>query len=82
MVIVNLDNLSNKELKKRLESEINLDDWADDCGKCGYPRLLHKELQRASTFTQEHEVPNILNKNWQEYKKRIKPLLRYLRDTS
>ena len=82
MVIVNLNNLSNEELKKRLASQINLDDWADDCGKCGYPWLLHKELHRASTCTQEQEVPNILNKKWQEYRKRIKPLLRELKEAS
>ena len=47
MAIVNLDNLSNDELKKRLASQVNLDDLTDDCTKCGYPRLLHKELYRA-----------------------------------
>ena len=80
MFIVNLKNLLNDNLKKRLVSQINLDDWADDCAKCGYPRLLHKELHRASACTQEQEVPNILNKNWAEYRKRIKPLLRELKE--
>ena len=37
---------------------------------------MHKELHRASACTQEQEVPNILIKNWAEYRKRIKPLLR------
>ena len=82
MSILNLDNLSNEELKKRLASQVNLDDWADDCGKCGYPRLLHKELHRASACTQEQEVPNILNKNWTKNRKRIKPLLRELKEAS
>ena len=80
MSIVNLENLSHDELKKRLVSQINLDDWADECAKCGYPKLLHKELHRASACQQEQEVPNILIKNWAEYRKRVKPLLRELKE--
>ena len=80
MSIVNLKNFFYDELKKRLVSQINLDDWADECTKCGYPRLLHTELHRASAYTQEQEVPNILNKNWAEYRKRIKILLRELNE--
>ena len=76
MSIVNLENLSHDKLKKRLVSQINLNDWADECAKCGYPKLLHKELHRASACTQEQEVPNILIKNWAEYRKRIKPFLK------
>ena len=41
---VNLENVSNYELKKRLASQINIEDWADEYSKCGYPRVLHKEL--------------------------------------
>ena len=63
MPIVNHENMSNDELKTRLASQINLDDWADDC-KFGYLRVLHKELHKEAAFTQEQEVPNILNKNW------------------
>ena len=44
MSIVNLENLLNDELKKRLASQINIEDWPDECSKCGYPRVLHKEL--------------------------------------
>ena len=42
MSIVNLNNLTNKELKKRLASQIN---------------LLHKDLHRASAGNQDQEVP-------------------------
>ena len=63
MSIVNPENLSHDELKKRLVSQINLDDWADECAKCGYLKLLHKELHRASACTKEQEAPNILIKN-------------------
>ncbi len=44
MSIVNLENLSNEELKKRLASQINIEDWADECSKCRYPRELYREL--------------------------------------
>ena len=42
--VVNHENVTNDELKKRLASLTNLKDWADDCSKCGYPRVLHQEL--------------------------------------
>ena len=60
--IVPLDNLTNDDLKKRLASQITLEDWTDECSKCGYPKLLHKDgvLRRDATFTWEMEVPNIL----------------------
>ena len=41
--IVPLDNLTNDDLKKHLASQIALEDWTDECSKCGYPRLLHKD---------------------------------------
>ena len=40
--VLELKNLSNENLKKRLASQIDIEDWTDECGKCGYPRLLHK----------------------------------------
>ena len=57
MSIVNLENLSYDELKKRLVSQINLDDWADKCAKCGYPKILHKELHRASACNKNKKIP-------------------------
>ena len=44
MSTVELKNLSNDDLKKILASQIDVEDWADECGKFGYLRLLHKEL--------------------------------------
>ena len=44
MSIVELNNISNNDLKKRLASLIDIEDWTDECGKCGYLRLSHKEL--------------------------------------
>ena len=63
--IVTLDNLSNDDLKKRLASQIALEDWTDECSKCGYPKLLHKDgvLHRDATCTWGQKVPNILREN-------------------
>ena len=77
MSIVNLENLSNDELKKRLVSQINI---KDEFSKCGYPRVLHKELHQEAACTKEQELPNILKENWKEYRKRVKPILKNLRD--
>ena len=63
MSIVELKNLLNDDLKKHLASQIALEDWTDECGKCGYPRLLHKELYQEAAFTKDAELLNILKKN-------------------
>ena len=61
MSLVNLDHLDNDDLKKRLVSLINIDDWPDECLKCGHPKVLHKELHRAAAFTNERESPDELH---------------------
>ena len=33
MSILELKNLSNEDLKKRLASQIHIEDWPDECGK-------------------------------------------------
>ena len=35
MPIVGLESLSNYDLRKRVASLISLEDWSDECGKCG-----------------------------------------------
>ena len=80
MSIVGFKNHSNDNLKKRLAQLIDIEDWTDECGKCGYPRLLHKELHGEAAYTKDAEVPNILKKNWEEYRKWIKPILKVLKD--
>ena len=80
MSIVELKNLSNDDLKKRLASQINIEYWTDECSKCGYLRLLHKELHREAACTKYAELPNILKKNWEEYRKRVKPILKILKE--
>ena len=80
--IVTLDNLSNDDLKKHLASQIALEDWTDECSKCGYPKLLHKDhvLHRDATCTQGMEVPNILRENWKAYSQRVKPILKIMKE--
>ena len=80
MSVVELKNLSNDDLKKRLAQQIDIEDQTDNCGKCGYPKLLQKELHREAACTREQEVPNVLNKNWEEYTRRIKPILKVLKE--
>ena len=54
----------------------------DECSKCGYPKLLHKDhvLHRDATCTRGKENPNILNENWKAYTQRVKPILRMIRE--
>ena len=40
--VLELKNLSSEDLKKRLAEKVDLEDLTDECGKCGYPRLLHR----------------------------------------
>ena len=80
--IVTLENLSNDDLKKHLASQIALEDWTDECSKCGYPKLLHKDhvLHRDAACTREMEVPNILRENWKAFNTRMKPILKSLKE--
>ena len=80
--IVALENLTNDDLKKCLASQIALEDWTDECSKCGYPKLLHKDyaLHRDAACTREMEVPNILRDNWKEFNKRVKPILKIMKE--
>ena len=80
--IVLLENLSNDNLKKRLASQIAREDWTDECSKCGYPRLLHKDyaLHHDAACTREMEVPNILRENWKEFNKRVKSILKIMKE--
>ena len=54
----------------------------DECSKCGYPRLLHKNyaLHHNAACTREMEVPNILRENWKEFNKRVKPILKMMKE--
>ena len=77
MSIVDLDLMLNDELKKRVASLVSLEDWADKCNKCGRPALLHRDRE---CTTQEQEPPDIVNKIWSDYRMRVKPILKTLKD--
>ena len=44
--VLELKNLSSQDLKKGLSEQVDLDNWTDECGKCRYPHLLHRESHR------------------------------------
>ena len=48
MSVFDLDTLNNEDMRKKLVSLINLDDWPDECLKCRHPKVLHKELHGAA----------------------------------
>ena len=80
--VVDLKNLTNDYLKKYLALQIALEDWTDECSKCGYPKLLHKDcvLHRDAACMQEKEVLNIHRENWKEYYTRMKLILKIMKD--
>ena len=41
---------------------------------------MHKEMHRDGACKGQPEVPDVLNKNWKEYTKRIKPILMNLKE--
>ena len=65
-----------------MASQTCLEDWTDECSKCSYPKLLHKDhvLHCDAKCTRGAEVPNILKENWKAYTQRVKPLIRTIRD--
>ena len=72
MSIVNLETLSNDDLKKHVLSLIDIDDWSDECGACGRPSLLHKGV----CTRMEKEPPDVILKVWKEYQARIKVIVK------
>ena len=77
MSIVELETLSNDELKKRVTSLTSLEDWSDSCRACGIPSLLHKD---GPCTRQEQEPPDVVMKVWTEFKRRVKPILATLKE--
>ena len=68
MSALNLDDLDNNDLNKQLLTLINIDNWPDECGKCGPPKLLHREPHWASSCNKPRETPEVLYRIWAEYK--------------
>ena len=77
MSIVEMETLSNNELKKRVTSLISLEEWSDSCRACGIPSLLHKD---GPCMRQEREPPDVVMKVWTEFKRRVKPILATLKE--
>ena len=57
----------NDNLKKHLMEQINVEDWTYSCCKCGYPKLIHKNLHWDATCTEKQETPEALIKYWDGY---------------
>ena len=72
MSVVNLETLSNDDLKKRVSSLISIDDWSDECGQCGRPSLLHKG---GPCTRSEREPPDVILKIWSDFRSRIKSVV-------
>ena len=72
MSVVNLDTLSQDDLKKRVASLISLDDWADACLQCERPVVLHKSGACTRSTT---EPPEIIVKVWKEFRDRTKSIV-------
>ena len=80
MSLLDLNTLTNDDLKNGLTEQINVEDWSDSCSKCGYPKLIHKNLHRDATCTKEKETPENLMQFWDKQKKRIKPVLKAVKE--
>ena len=74
--VIDLETMSNNNLKLSVASLVSLEDWADEYGACGHPALLH----RGGPCTQaERESPDLVCKIWTEFKRRVKPILATLK---
>jgi len=80
MSVLKLKAILKDDLMKRLTKRINIEDWIEKCSKCGYPKLIHKNLHRDATCTRDPDNQDALSKNWEEYTKRIKPILKALEE--
>ena len=73
MSITSLDKVMDAKLKKRVNKFITLDDYFDECAACGKPDLLHR-----GTCTRTEKQPlDELVKNWTEFKKHMKTIVRW-----
>ena len=69
MALLKLENMDTEDLRKRLVSLISIDDWTDECLKCGYPKTLHKDLHRSAACNEERKTKEELYEVWCEYRK-------------
>lgn len=59
MPVVDLESLSNDNLKKLIGALVSLEDCYDECGACGCPSFLHKDGLCKRT---KREPPEVVNK--------------------
>ena len=71
--------MSNDKFKELAQECISLDDIYDKCENCGWPILLHQEGDSDCTRTVE-ESAEVIAKNWSDLKKRLKPLLKKIKE--
>ena len=76
MSVVDLNTMLNDDLRKRVTSLISQEDWADECGTCGHPSLLHRDCP---CMRQEREPPDMVVRIWSEFKRRVKLILATLK---
>ena len=77
MSVINLESLSNDELRKRIAPLALLEDCSDECGQCGHPTLLHKG---GPCTRKENEPPDVMIKIWSDLRKRARPILLSLKE--
>ena len=77
--IYDIVQLSHKDLKKLVIEYVSLEDIYDECDKCGRPIISHQEPD--AEYTREvYEGPDVINKNWSLLKKRLKPILKEIKE--
>ena len=79
MSVIDLDSFSNDDLKKKLASLFNLDNWTDKCGQCGRPSLLHRD---DPCTRKEKEQPETVKKIWIDFGRWTKLILTVLKSES
>ena len=72
MSVVNMDTLSQDDLKKRVMALVSIDDWSDACLQCSRPSLLHKG---GPCTRSEKEPSEKILEIWEEFRKRTKAVV-------
>ena len=70
--IIDLDRLSDDNLKKRVLELISIDDWMDECSQCGRPALLHKP---GPCTRSEKEDDSIVLNIWTDFRSWMKTVI-------
>ena len=77
MSIYNIAKLFHKDLKRLASEYISLDDVYNECENCGRPVILHKEEECTRDVDESLKV---IAKNWRDLKKRLKPILKDIKE--